>query len=78
MKELEESQHLSYCKSTGILPDNSAVLFQILPKFKLIQIFMIVLNTCKNEEDPVKTESARVVNIIYFKTLKGRLLCGRI
>ena len=26
----------------------------ILPKFKLIQAFIIVLITCKNEEDPIK------------------------
>ena len=29
-------------------------------KFKLIQAFMHVLNTCKNEEDPIKNEDARV------------------
>ena len=27
-----------------------------LPKFELIQAFMHVLNTCKNEEDPIKNE----------------------
>ena len=26
----------------------------ILPKFQLIQAFMVVLVTCKNEEDPIK------------------------
>ena len=31
------------------------------PKIKLIQIFMGVLVTCKNEEDPFKNEGARVV-----------------
>ena len=31
-----------------------------LPKFKLIQAFMHVLDTCKNEEDPIKNEGARV------------------
>ena len=31
-----------------------------LPKFELIQAFMHVLNTCKNEEDPIKNEEARV------------------
>ena len=27
-----------------------------LPKFELIQAFMYVLVTCKNEEDPIKNE----------------------
>ena len=31
-----------------------------LPKFKLIQAFMHVLVTCKNEEDLIKNEGARV------------------
>ena len=31
-----------------------------LPKFELIQAFMHVLNTCKNEEDPIKNQGARV------------------
>ena len=30
------------------------------PKFLLIQAFMDVLDTCKNEEDPIKNEGARV------------------
>ena len=28
----------------------------ILPKFKLIQAFIVVLVTCKNEEEPIKIE----------------------
>ena len=31
-----------------------------LLKFELIQAFMHVLDTCKNEEDPIKNEGARV------------------
>ena len=31
-----------------------------LPKFELIQAFMHVLDTCKNEEDQIKNEGARV------------------
>ena len=31
-----------------------------LPKYELIQAFMHVLFTCKNEEDRIKTEGARV------------------
>ena len=31
-----------------------------LPKFELIQAFMHVLDTCKNEEDLIKNEGAKV------------------
>ena len=34
-----------------------------LLKFELIQAFMHVLDTCKNEEDPIKNEGARVFTI---------------
>ena len=33
----------------------------ILPKFEVIQAFIVVLVTCKNEEDPIKDEGARVL-----------------
>ena len=33
----------------------------IPPKFELIQAFMIVLVTFKNEEDPIKNEGCRVL-----------------
>ena len=39
----------------------SAVLGRIELKFKLIQAFMIVLVTCKNDEDPIKNEGDRVL-----------------
>ena len=32
----------------------------IRPKFELNQAFMIVLITCKNDENPIKNEGARV------------------
>ena len=35
---------------------NSEVSGGILPKFKLIQVFIVVLVTCKNEEDPIKNK----------------------
>ena len=35
----------------------------ILPKFKLIQAFMVGFVTCKNEEDPSKNDCTRVVTI---------------
>ena len=43
------------------LAANSEVSSGILPKFELIQAFIVVLVTCKNEEDPIKNEGARVL-----------------
>ena len=40
---------------------NSEVSNGILPKFKVIQVLIVVLIVCKNEEDPFKIESNRVV-----------------
>ena len=40
---------------------NSEVSSGILPKFELIQAFIVVLVTCKNEEYPIKYEGARVL-----------------
>ena len=48
-----------------------------LPKFELIQAFMHVLVTCKNEEDQIKNEGSvhKISPIIslwgFFQTLKG-------
>ena len=46
-----------------------------LPKFELIQAFMHVLDTCKNEEDPIKNEGARVVTTLYsnFSDAQGQI-----
>ena len=38
---------------------NSAVSGQIGPKFELIQDYIVVLVTCKNERDPIKNQSTR-------------------
>ena len=60
MKELVCSQDFSHYKSMGIFPDaqgqltNSAVFGRIWPKFELVQDIMVVLATCKYEEDPIK------------------------
>ena len=43
---------------------NSQVSDGILPKFELIQAFIVVLVTCKNGEDPIKNEGARVLTRI--------------
>ena len=36
---------------------------------------MVVLHTCKNEEDPIKNEAARVLTILYvaFSDAQGQL-----
>ena len=41
-----------------------------LPKFELIQAFMHVLDTCKNEEDPIKNEGARLfTRFSHYKSM---------
>ena len=40
---------------------NSEVCGGILPKFEHIQTLIVVLVTCKNEEDSIKNEGARVL-----------------
>ena len=59
MKALECSQHY-----TAIFrrtrAENSGVGCGIWPKFELIQAFMHVRVTCKNEDDPIKNEGGRV------------------
>ena len=56
---------------------NSEVSGGILPKFKLIQAFIVALVTCKNEEDPIKNEGARVLtrykSMGIFSDAQGQL-----
>ena len=56
--------------------DNSAVLCRIWPKFDLFRDIMVVLVTCKYEEDPIKNESARVLTRLYvvFSDAQGQLI----
>ena len=66
MKALEWSQHFSHYKSTGIFlrrsrAANSTIQGLIRPIFEPILAFIVDLVTCKNEEDPIKNEDARVV-----------------
>ena len=56
----------SHYKSMGIFfrhsrAANSAVLGRIWPKFELMRDIMVVLVTCKYEEDPIKNEDPRVL-----------------
>ena len=45
---------------------NSEVSSGILPKFVLIQAFIVVLVTCKYEEDPIKNKGSRVLTSLLF------------
>ena len=45
---------------------NSTFRRSICLKFELIPAFMIVLVTCKNKEDPIKNEGARVTRRLYI------------
>ena len=64
MKELEWSQDFShYVYGDFSRPSravNSAVLGRIWPKFELVRDIMVVLITCKYEEDLIKNKGASV------------------
>ena len=80
MKELECSQDFSHYKSMRIFPDVQGQLTlqstvrtgQILNP---VQDFMVVLLTCKNEEDPIKNRGARVFTTLYinFSDAQGQI-----
>ena len=48
---------------------NSAVLRLIWPNFELVLDFVVVLVTCKDEEDSNKHEGARVVTFSHYKSM---------
>ena len=54
---------------------NSAVLGTIWPNFEQVRDVMVVLVTCKNEEDPIKNEGARVFTTLYinFSDAQGQI-----
>ena len=56
--------------STRARAGNSVVSGRIWLKFELIQAFMNVLVSCKNEEDPNKNEGARVFTTLYINFCK--------
>ena len=53
----------------------SAVLGRIWLKFSLVRDIMVVLLTCKNKEDPIKNEGARVFTTLYidFSDAQGQI-----
>ena len=80
MKALECSQDFSHYKSMGIFSRrpraaNSAVHGQNWLNFELVRDYMVVLITCKNEEDPIKNEGARVFTTLYinFSDVQGHI-----
>ena len=54
---------------------NSIIGEGIWLKLKLIQAFIVVLITCKNEEDPIKNKGTRVVTRLFtdFSDAEGQL-----
>ena len=79
MNGLEWSQHFSHYKSGDFSrcsrTANSTVLGPIWPNFKLIRDVMNVLVTCKNEDDPIKNEGARMFTTLYinFSDAQGQV-----
>ena len=69
----EGTQQISNCKSVQIFYDAQGKLTtqsEVGSKFKLIQAFMVVLVTCKNEEDPIKNEGARmVITMLHYPSI---------
>ena len=66
MMALEFREHFLHYKSMGFFPDDQG---QLTPQSlvrsgrfsKLVRDVMNVLVTCKNQEDPIKIEGARVL-----------------
>ena len=55
-----------FSDAQGQLTPHSAVPGRSGPKFELVQDIMVVLLTCKNEEDPIKNKGARVLTRLYI------------
>ena len=55
---------------------NSAVLGPIWPNFKVVQDVIVVLVTCKNEEDLIKNEGDKSAHIIhqFFRRARAELV----
>ena len=56
--------YVVFSDAQGQLTPKSAVEF--CRKFEHIQAFIVVLVTCKNEEDPIKNEGGRVLTSFLF------------
>ena len=55
--------------------DNSAVRGRIWSKLKLVRDIVVILVTCKNEEDPLKNKDARVATTqnMDFSNTQGQI-----
>ena len=75
LKALEWSQHFFHYKSMGIFKTLKGNLPKvqglIWPNFEPIRDIMGLLVACKNEDDPIKNEGARVVTTLFIKMFKG-------
>ena len=62
-------QNIDFSNTKGQLTpqDNFKVRGRIWPKFELIRDVVVILVTCKNEEDPLKNKDARVATTQNFK-----------
>ena len=74
MKALECLKDFSHYKTMGFFSD-AQVLDRIWLKFELVRDIMVVLLTCKNKEDPIKNEGARVFTTLYinFSDAQGQI-----
>ena len=72
LKALEWSQHFYHYKSMGIFLNAQGqvthVPCQILLNFEPIRDIIGLLVACKNEEDPIKNEGARVVSTLFINS----------
>ena len=80
MKVLDCSQDLSQYESIGIFSRRSRAAYSavhgpIWSNFELVQDCMVILLTCKNEEDPIKNRGARVFTTLYitFSDVQGQI-----
>ena len=79
MKAIECLQHFSHCKSMGNFSDAQG---QITPHctmhglvrlyFQIMPDFMVYLVTCKNEEDSIKNDRARVFTTLFIDFLDAQ------
>ena len=69
MKALEWSQH--YQSTFKMLKGSYSVIGDGMTEFKLIQAFTVVLLICKNEYDPFKIDSTRVVTAFLPLLVNG-------
>ena len=80
IKELEWSQHFTHYKSIGFFPEAQGQLTpqplvrsgQISNSFEMLWLSLV---SCKNKEDLIKNEGARVFTIlyIYFSDAQGQI-----